>query len=55
MSLLDRGPVALMRLVEIDEISEAERAMEARDIPPHSLMVEPKFNGWLTQVVNGRL
>ena len=53
-SVLGYEPVALMRLVEIGEIEEAEEAMEARDVDPRSLMVEPKFNGWLTQVVNGR-
>ncbi len=55
MSLLGSEPVALMRLVEIDEISDAEAAMEVRNIPPRSLIVEPKSNGWLTQVVRGRL
>ncbi len=47
-------PVALMRRVGVCDVEEAKAAMEARDVPPDSLMVEPKFNGWLTQVVNGR-
>ena len=55
MSLLAREPVALMRLVEIPNVEVAEDAMQVRNISPRALMVEPKFNGWLTQVVNGRL
>lgn len=55
MNIVGQGPVALMRLIEIDKISEAERAVEARGVAPQSLMVESKFNGWLTQVVGGGL
>lgn len=47
---LSKQPVALMRLVEIDEVSEATRR-----VPERQLWVEPKFNGWLTQVVGGKI
>ncbi len=55
MNIVGQGPVALMRLVEVGKISAAEQAMEVRGVSPQSLMVEPKFNGWLTQVVGGGL
>lgn len=49
-STLGRSPVSLMKLVEIDEASEA-----LEYAPEKQLWVEPKFNGWLIQVVNGRI
>lgn len=45
-TLLGREPVSLMKLVTVDKALEVE---------PRPAWVEPKFNGWLTQVVNGRL
>lgn len=48
-AILGRDPVALMRLVEVDDI------LDAMDAVPGELMVEPKFNGWLVQIVNGRI
>lgn len=47
---LVEGPVALMRLVEIDSIEEATRRVPERD-----LVAEKKFDGWLSQTAGGRL
>jgi hypothetical protein len=44
------GPVALMRLVEIDDVSQMTRKVSSKD-----LIAERKFDGWLTQVVGGRI
>lgn len=50
-SRLGREPVSLMRLVEIDEVQEAIDSVGDED----RLWVEPKYNGWLIQVVDGRI
>jgi len=44
------GPVALQRLVEIDDITQATKR-----VPPEKLAVEKKFDGWLVQVAGGRI
>jgi len=51
MIKLGRDPVALMRLVEVDSIAEVHDALGGAG----PVMVEPKFNGWLVQIVDGRI
>jgi ATP dependent DNA ligase-like protein len=50
-----KGPVALMRLVEVDTISDLNTALRRGGLTPEDVMVETKFNGWLSQAVGGRL
>jgi len=45
-----RGPVSLMKLVEVDEVEDA-----LAYVPENKLWVEPKFNGLLISVINGRI
>ncbi len=52
---LIEGPVALMRLIEIDEISELEDTMRRMRLGQGDFIAETKFNGWLTQVAGGRI
>lgn len=49
-SVLGSKPVALMRLVEAEEVEEV-----LEYVTPEDLSVEMKFNGWLVQAVRGRL
>lgn len=49
------GPVALMRLVTIETISDLDRIMTKMGLPPQDTSVETKFNGWLVQAAGGRL
>lgn len=49
-ALVGSKPVALMRLVEVDEVEEI-----LEYVPEEQLSVEMKFNGWLTQWVAGKL
>lgn len=49
------GPVALMRLVEIEEIGELDLAMQRTGLTPSDFTVETKWNGWLAQTAGGRL
>lgn len=50
-SPLGREPVSLMKLVEIDRAQEAIDSIGDQ----RQIWVEPKFNGWMSQVVNGRI
>lgn len=54
MSLIT-GPVALMRLVTVETISELDRLMTRMRLPAEEASVETKFNGWLAQAAGGRL
>lgn len=54
MSLV-AAPVSLMRLVEVDTISELDRAMRRVGLDPQDAAAETKFNGWLVQAAGGRL
>lgn len=54
MSLIT-GPVALMRLVTVDSVSELDRLMTRMGLAPQDTAVETKFNGWLAQAAAGRL
>jgi len=54
-SRLIEGPVSLMRIVEIDDVSEAVRAMEKRGFSKDDLSIEAKLDGWLCQAAGGRL
>lgn len=54
-SKLVEGPVSLMRVVEIDDISQAVRQMEKRGFSKDDLAVEAKLDGWLCQVAGGRI
>jgi hypothetical protein len=54
MSLIS-DPVALMRLVEVDTISELDQAMRRVSLNPQDAAAETKFNGWLVQAAGGRL
>jgi ATP-dependent DNA ligase len=45
-----KGPVALMRLVEVTDVSQVTRR-----IPAKEFAVERKFDGWLCQVAGGRI
>lgn len=54
-SILGTEPVSLMRLVEIDEAGTAVQSMKAQGHTARDIMTEPKFNGWLVQIVNGRI
>lgn len=54
MSLIT-GPVALMRLVTVETVSELDRLMTRMGLPPQDASVETKFNGWLAQAAGGRL
>lgn len=54
MSLVT-GPVALMRLVTVDSVSELDRLLTRMGLPPEDVAVETKFNGWLAQAAGGRL
>jgi ATP-dependent DNA ligase len=54
MSLIT-GPVALMRLVTVDSISELDRLLTRMGLAPQHTAVETKFNGWLAQAAGGRL
>jgi len=49
------GPVALMRLVEIDDVGEAIDHMARLGLGPGDVLSETKFNGWLVQSAGGRL
>ena len=49
------APVALMRLVEIDDIGELESDMDRLELGPEDFGAETKFNGWLVQAAGGRL
>lgn len=44
------GPVALQRLVSVEDVKEIVKRVE-----PEDLVVEKKFDGWLVQVVSGRI
>ena len=52
---LTEGPVALMRVVEIKEVAQAIESVERQGLSEADLFVQTKFNGWLTQIVAGRL
>jgi ATP-dependent DNA ligase len=52
---LVEGPVALMRLVEIEDISELLQDMRRMHLGPEDFSAETKFNGWLVQAAGGRL
>lgn len=52
---LVEGPVTLMGLVEIDEISQILRDMRRMGLGPDDFSAETKFNGWLVQSAGGRL
>lgn len=54
MSLVT-GPVALMRLVTVESVSELDRLMTRMGLQPQDASVETKFNGWLAQAAGGRL
>jgi bifunctional non-homologous end joining protein LigD len=54
MSLI-KDPVALMRLVEVDSTSQLDSALIRSGLGPQDIIVETKFNGWLTQAAGGRL
>lgn len=54
MSLIT-GPVALMRLVTVDSVSELDGLMTRMGLAPQDASVETKFNGWLAQAAGGRL
>lgn len=54
MSLIT-GPVALMRLVTVESVSELDRLMTRMGLAPQDTAVETKFNGWLAQAAGGRL
>jgi ATP-dependent DNA ligase len=47
---LVEGPVALQRLVEVDDIEDVTRRID-----PENLAVERKFDGWLSQTAGGRI
>jgi hypothetical protein len=53
--ILISNPVALMRLVEVDTVSELDKAMRRVGLNPQDAVVETKFNGWLAQAAGGRL
>lgn len=52
---LGKDPVALMRLVEVDSAGFLQEAMGRAGLGPGDLIVETKFNGWLSQAAGGRL
>lgn len=54
MSLIS-GPVALMRLVTVESISELDSLMTRMGLAAQDTAVETKFNGWLAQAAAGRL
>ncbi len=54
MSLIT-GPVALMRLVTVDSVTELSKVIQRSGLHPQDVAVETKFNGWLTQAAGGRL
>ena len=54
MSLIT-GPVALMRLVTVETVTDLDRLMTRMGLPSQDASVETKFNGWLTQAAGGRL
>lgn len=54
MSLIT-GPVALMRLVTVESVTELDRLLTRLGLPPQDVAVETKFNGWLAQAAGGRL
>lgn len=47
--VLSKEPISMMKLVEIDNASEAIEAVEGQ------LIVEHKFNGWAIQIVGGQI
>lgn len=49
------GPVALMKLVEVDDVSEIMDDMRRMRLGPDDFSAETKFNGWLVQCAGGRL
>lgn len=54
MSLIT-GPVALMRLVTVDSVTDLDRLLTRMRLQPQDTAVETKFNGWLAQAAGGRL